>query len=762
MANPANGSPPGSTFPANAIDANVHGKIGLALDRVEGPAKVSGRARYSYEYLGAGEVGYGLIVGSTIAKGKITSVHVEAAEAAPGVMLVITHLNAPKQPPFVPNDVSMPETQPGRPAIRPRPYLADDQVRYLGEPIALVVADSFERARHAAALVTATYEEATPTSDLSSARPNAYKPRTMQGGHAPDSARGDFEAAFAASEVKIDVTYDTPMQNHNAMEPHATMASWDGDRLTVHTSAQVVALTHQSIAVTTGLPGAKVRVITPFVGGAFGGKALTEADVILAAHATMRLRRPVKLAMTRQQTFVNVAHRPAAIQRIRFGASKDGRLNAIAHDVVEETASYQEFAEQTAAFGRSLYAAPNRQTTHRLVRLDLPAPFVMRAPGEAPGMLAYEAALDELAHALAMDPIELRVRNEPDVDPESGLPFATRNLVPCLREGAKLFGWENRPRQAASRREGDRLIGYGVSSAFRGNQLRRSQARARIDRDGVVTIETGMTDLGTGTLTILTQIAAEALGLPLNKVVVGIGDSLMPIAAGSIGSWGAASSGSSVLDACERLKATLGRMAGLTGDDLSIRGDLVVAGGRSVSLASLMAAEREISADGSITPGDEQKAFSHAAYGAHFAEVAVDAVSGEIRLRRMLGVFAAGRILNLKTARSQALGGMIWGLSSALMEETVVDHRYASIVNGDLAEYHIPVHADVGDIEAVFLPEPNDPANPLRIKGVGELGICGAGAAVANAVFNATGIRVRSYPITIDKLIADLPAVRRT
>ncbi|MGQ0697711.1 MAG: molybdopterin cofactor-binding domain-containing protein [Panacagrimonas sp.] len=748
-------SPP-PPFPQSAIDLNAQGLIGKPLDRIDGPLKVAGQAKYAYEYAGADQAAYGYIVGASIARGRIKALHTEAAEAMPGVLLVMTHRNAPEQPAFVPNDVAMPGLTTGR-FGRPRPYLADDRVRYRGEPIALVVATQFEQAREAAARVTADYEEEEPSSDLAAALGRAYKPKTLNAGIDTDTAKGDFDEAYASAPVKIDVTYTTPYQNHNAMEPHATLASWDGDTLSIHSSCQIPMASREAIALTTGLPLDKVRVIAKFIGGGFGGKLATECDAILAAHAARKLRRPVKLAMTRQQTFTNTGHRPSTIQRVRFGASADGKLLATAHEVMEETSRYQEFAEQTAQFGRSLYAAPHRRTSHRLVRLDLPAPESMRAPGEAIGMLAYEAAFDELAHALGIDPIELRVRNEPKVDPESGLPFSTRNLLACLREGASRFGWQNRPTKPASRRENDWLIGYGMAAAIRPNYLQKSQARARIDTKGRVTVETAMTDIGTGTYTILAQIAAEALGVPVTQVTVEIGDSALPPAPGSGGSFGAASSGSAVLDACRNLRSKLAGLAGARDDDMRINGDRLVVAQKNRSLKTLMGREASVEAEGKVAPGAEQDAYSHAAYGAHFAEVAVDSITGEIRLRRMLGVFAAGRILNQKTARSQALGGLVWGLSSALHEETLIDHRYALLLNHDLAEYHVPVHADAVEIDAVFLDEPGDPGNPLRIKGVGELGICGAGAAINNAVFNATGVRVREYPITLDKLIAGLP-----
>ncbi len=746
---------PPLTIGTGGPERQTRAPIGEGVDRVDGPLKVSGEARYAYEYAGAGEAVYGFIVGSAIANGTILSIDGLHAEAAPGVLLVLTYKNMPKQAKFVSSDVPMPGVR--MRYSRPRPFLTGPEVRYHGQPIALVVAGTFEQARAAAAFVAAQYAETKPLAELRAADGAAYRPKVLNGGYAPDSEQGDFEKAFAAAPVKVDLVYSTPSQNHNAMEPHATTASWRNNFLTLFTSAQLPNSTRDAVARTFELPIEQVRIISKFVGGGFGGKGSTEADAILAAHAARLLRRPVKVAMTRQQLFMNVEHRPATIQHIRLAATRTGDLVATAHDVIEESAVYEEFAEQTAVCSRNLYAAPNRRTSHRLVRLNRHSPGTMRAPGEATGLLAYEAAVDELAGKLGIDPVELRVRNEPKTDPESGKPFSTRNLVSCLRQGAKRFGWNDRQARPASRREEDWLIGLGAASAFRPNFLVPGNAEVRIDGNGTVNVATAMTDIGTGTYTILTQIAAETLDVPRAQVTVEIGDSSLPPSLGSAGSAGAASSGSAVLDACTKLRAKLALLIGSADAGLRIQGGNVFTGARGVALADILGPVGTLVAEGSVMPGAEQGAFNHAAYGAHFAEVAVDAVTGEIRVRRMLGVFAAGRILNEKTARSQLLGGMIWGLSAALYERTEVDPRSAVPINHDLAEYHVPVHADVPQMEVEFLAEPNDVANPLGIKGIGELGICGSGAAINNAVFNATGVRVRDYPIRLDKLIERLP-----
>lgn len=731
---------PTQPFPDNVIDANHGGLIGARLDRVDGPAKVCGVARYSYEYARQGEALYGAIVCATIAKGRIEAIDTAAIEKMPGVRLVLTHANVPRQASFISNRVPV---RPGESRFaRPRPFLAGPDIRHFGEAVALVVADSLERARAAADALPVRYAAQPPRSDMSAHLDGAYKPERINAGMPPDSIVGDFDAAFAEAPVKIDATYTTPWQNHNPIELWGTMAIWKAGKLTVYTSTQTATIARDAIAATLGLPREQVQVISKFIGGGFGGKLVCEADAILAAHAARMLGEPVKVMMTRQQAYFLTCHRPETIQRIRLGAAADGTLAATGMDVVEHTATYQEFAEQTATPARTLYAAPARRTTHRLVALDIPAPDTMRAPGEAPGLLAYESAMDELADALGIDPIELRIRNEPARDPERGVPFGSRKLIECMREGARRFGWDKRTKPRG-RREGDWWIGMGMSAAFRPNYLQRAEARATIDAGGLLRIQTAMTDIGTGSYTIFTQIAAEAMGLEPRDVVMELGDSALPFAPGSGGSWGAASVGSAVLDACEKLSAKLA--AGL---------DTAPRGRAALSAAVRRAGSTSVSADGAIEQGEQLRAYSSASYGAHFAEIAVDRITGETRLRRMLGVFALGRVLNAKTAESQLMGGMIWGLSGALHEETVVDHRWALPVNHDLAEYHVPVHADVRNIEVVILPELEPTHNPLKVKGAGELGICGAGAAIANAVYNACGVRVREFPITLDKVRA--------
>jgi xanthine dehydrogenase YagR molybdenum-binding subunit len=733
--------------------------IGQPIDRVDGPSKVTGRATYSYEYAESGEAAYGYILGAAITKGRIATIDSTEAERAPGVLLVMTHRNAPLQaefgPPVTP---TVPEV-----FTRARPVLAGDRVRYYDEPVALVVAESLEAARAAAGLIKIRYQEERAPFDLRKGVESAYRPERANAGIATDSVVGDFEPAFAAAPVAIDATYTTPFEHHSPMEPHATLAVWSGGELTLYTSAQTLANIRAGVASTLRIPPEQVRVVSRFVGGGFGSKLIAHADAIFAALAARVLQRPVKVALTRQQMFANAGHRAAMVQQVRFGAAPDGRLTAMAHEVWSATARSEEFAEQTVAFTRSLYAAPNRLTRHRLFPIDTHRGEWMRAPGEAPGMLAVECAMDELAERLQLDPIELRIRNEPDQDPERKVPFSTRNLVACMREGAKRFGWENRPPRPASRREGRTLIGYGMAAAIRPNYLGTSAAKVSIDATGRVTAQLDMTDIGTGTYTILAQVAAESLGVPMSRVRVELGDTRLPRTAGSGGSWGAASSAWALRNACDALKRKIVEAArtsaSANGAEISVAGGAVRVGDRTEDLASVVArvAPDGLAAEGTVTRGPEYQDFSQHGFGAHFAEVGVDCDSGEIRLRRMLGVFAAGRILNAKTARSQMIGGMIWGIGAALLEEGVMDRRYGHFVNHDLAEYHVAVNRDAPNVEAVFLEEHDDKANPFGAKGIGELGICGAAPAVANAVYNATGIRVREFPITLDKLLPGLP-----
>ncbi|MES4889669.1 xanthine dehydrogenase family protein molybdopterin-binding subunit [Streptomyces sp. NPDC096012] len=737
--------------------------IGQSLNRVDGPSKVTGRATYAYEQWEAGQPLYGFIVGATIGKGRITRIDTENAEHTPGVYMVMTHLNAPAQ--------GLRDESIFFEYWRAQPVLTGPDIHHYGEPVALVVATALEQARAAADLVEVEYVAGRGRFDFAEQQDEVYIPKVVNAGLPTDTAVGDFDAGFDGADVRIDQYYTTPYEFSMPMEPHACLVEPRGEDLFVYVSCQIVDAARASVAGTLGIDPARVHIVTPFVGGGFGSKLGIHAETILAALAARALRRPVKVAMTRQQIFQLVGMRPTSSQRVRLGAGQDGRLAAIAHDVTMHTNPDMEYAEQTAATTRSLYAAPHRLTSHRLAPLDLPRGTDVRAPGEAPGMLAVESAMDELAHTLDMDPVELRIRNEPAVDPERDVPYSDRHLVDCLREGARRFGWEHRHATPASVRDGRWLVGYGMSAAIRGHFQGPTAVRVRWEADGTAVVRTDMTDLGTGTYTILTQAAADGLGLAPDQVRIELGRSDYPPSWGSGGSWGATNSCTAVDRACLALREKV--LVAAVGDkrsplhgrdpaDAVFSDGTVRIGGASEAVSRIVARNHPegVEAEG-VTRfmGDDPNytAYSINTYGAHFAEVGVDADTAEIRLRRMLGVFSVGRVLNPKTTRSQLIGGMIWGVGAALEEEAVVDPRSGAFVNRDFAQYLVPVHADVPDVEAVVLDGFDDKANVLGAKGVGELGICGAGAAVANAVFNATGVRVRDFPITIEKVLPGLP-----
>jgi xanthine dehydrogenase YagR molybdenum-binding subunit len=721
----------------NALDAQ--GVVGKPIDRVDGRLKVTGGARYAYE-MQQQNVLYGFVVEASVGKGTIRSIDTRAAATAPGVVLILTHRNAPAQ-----------GTGNHREA---QPVLTGPQITHYGQPIAFVVAESFEQARAAAYLVNVKYDRSSGNYAL---RGNLGKARVPQpdDAAAADSAVGNFAEAFAGAPVQIDVTYVTALQSHAMMEPHATLAMWNGDKLILHTANQMLNQGQQAIARTLKIPAENIRLISPFIGGGFGGKLWVSADAILAAIASRQLKRPVKTALTRQQIFHVTTHRSDTVQRLRLATDREGRILAIGHDVFSGNLPSEQTYEGAALQTRTLYAGPNRLTRHRLAPLDIPVASSMRAPGESVGLMALECAMDELAEKLNLDPIELRIRNEPSEDPEKQVPFSSRHLVGCMQEGARRFGWDKRNPKPAQVRDGRWLVGMGMAAATRGNPLRLSKANVRLTPDGIATVRMAMTDIGTGTYTILAQIAAEMLGLPTEHIRVELGDTSFPEAAGSGGSWGAGSSGSALFEACNALREKLARSAGMDPTTARLAGGSIASGEQSRRLTDLVGTGMD--ADGEIEPGRNNKDFSQQSYGAHFAEVGVDVDTGEVRVRRMLGVFTAGRVLNAKTARSQAIGGMVFGVGAALHEEMALDPRFGYFVNHDLAEYHVPVHADIPAIDAIFLAELDDQSNPLKSKGIGELGICGAAASIANAIYNACGARIRDYPITLDKLLSGLP-----
>jgi xanthine dehydrogenase YagR molybdenum-binding subunit len=687
--------------------------IGAPLDRIDGPKKVTGAATYAYEHPVEG-VTYAFPVQSTIAKGRIVSIDASAALALPGVVSVVSHENAPRLASLADAELAV---------------LQSDAVAYHGQFVAAVVAETSEIARQAAGLIIVHYEAQAHDVELRRDREDLYKPARVMAGYETDTESGDVEAALASAAVSLDQTYTTPTHHHNPLEPHATIAVWSDDGLTLYDANQGAHRIRDEIAQVFGLSPERVRVISPYVGGAFGSKAFTHAHVVLAALAARVAGRPVKLALTRQQMFAVVGYRTPTIQRLRLGADSDGRLTAIAHEVVEQTATIKEFAEQTAVATRMMYAAPNRRTTHRLARLDMPVPTIMRAPGECPGMFALESAMDELAIACGRDPIELRVRNEPDVDPESGRPFSSRGLVACLREGAERFGWQQRDPRPRIRPDGRWLIGSGVATSTYPARRSQSTALVRVDREGNYRVLLDASDIGTGAWTVLTQIAADALEVPIERVHLEIGDSALPSARSAGGSMGTTSWGAAIVDAAQQLRRRL--------ED---------------EYDGIVPAEG-LEATGEAGENPDAQQFSMHSYGAQFVEVRVNMDTGEVRVPRMLGIFAVGRVMNAKTARSQLLGGMTMGLSMALHEESILDPRFGDYVTHDFAAYHIATNADAGRIDVAWIDE-NDPhVSPMGAKGLGEVGIVGTAAAIANAVYHATGIRIRDLPITLDKLL---------
>ncbi len=717
--------------------------IGQPLDRIDGPRKATGTARYAYEQHDvAPDQAYGYVVGSSIAKGRITAMDITAAKSAPGVISIVTAQSAGKL---------------GQGKLNTARLLGGPEIEHYHQAVALVVAETFEQARAAASLVKVRYEEAKGVFDLAAVKDAA--PNAPDDGESPtQSAVGDFAGAFASAKVTLDQSYVTPDQAHAMMEPHASIARWEGDRLTLWTSNQMIAWTVGDLAKTLGIPKENVRLISPFIGGGFGGKLFLRADALLAALGARAAGRPVKVALSRPMMFNNTTHRPATIQRIRIGATPDGTITAIGHESWSgdlKDGGPEVATQQT----RLLYAGANRMTSLKLAVLDLPEGNAMRAPGEAPGLMALEIAMDEMAEKLKLDPIEFRIRNDTQVDPEKpGRPFSQRRLVECLRLGAERFGWDKRSATPASVRDGQWLVGIGVAAAFRNNQVMKSGARVTLGRDGVVTVQSDMTDIGTGSYTVIAQTAAEMMGLPVDKVKVELGDSTFPVSAGSGGQWGANSATAGVYAACVKLREAVLQKLGFNSEDAVFEAGAVKSGNRAVPLA-LAAREGDIAAEDTIEFGDLDKTHQQSTFGSHFVEVGVDVATGEVRLRRMLAVCAAGRILNPKSARSQVIGAMTMGAGAALMEDLIVDKRRGFFVNHDLAGYEVPVHADIPHQDVIFLDETDPMSSPMKAKGVGELGICGVGAAVANAIHNATGVRVRNYPITLDKLLDRLPAV---
>lgn len=699
--------------------------VGQAVTRVDGLLKVTGAATYTTDYL-LKNTAHAIIFKSTIAAGKIQDIDTTEAEKAPGVLAVITHKNAPKL-----NE---------RGGIRGGALLQSANVEWFGQSIGFVVAETFEQARYASRLIKVTYDKAAPKIDFEKHMKEAVAPKDS-----PDVKRGDVETAFTNAEFKIEAVYETPIEHHNPMETHSTIAVWEGEKLTLYNASQIVNGAQSAAASTLGIKLENVRIVTPFIGGGFGSKGGQWSNMVLAAVAAKAINRPVKLALTRQQMFNSVGLRQRNHQKMRLAATKDGKLTVLAHETTTHCAINNEFVEPCGDCSKVMYEVPNSLISYRVVPMNIILPTYTRGPGKSTGSFALESAMDELAYQLKMDPIEFRIKNEPAKDPSNGKPWSSRTTVQCLQEGAKAFGWEKRKPEPRQVRQGEYLIGYGVACGTYPARQRDTSAIVRLYRkDAIVkaTIELAASDLGTGTNTILAQVASDALGLPINRITVKTGDSALPPAAGSVGSVGAASFSNAVNDAC-----------------IKITDELILKSGKQLfarpTAASLMVTEKlvefETRAD-SKAPVEADKYSCHS-FNANFAEVWVNSATGMVKVPRFLAVTGAGKILNAKTARSQIIGGNVWGIGMALTEESVMDPRWGNFVTRSLGDYHVPSNLDIGTIETIFIDEKDTIPNKLGVKGIGEVGIVGVAAAVANAIFNATGKRVRDLPITPDKLL---------
>lgn len=739
--------------------------IGGSINRIDGRVKVTGRATYAYEHK-IPNAAYGVLLTSTIAKGRIASIGTKSAESVPGVLLVLTYQNATKL------NNPMNEAAPGqeRSPARALTALQDNLVRYDNEPVAVVVAETLEAATQAQQLLEVQYEPEPHEVDLEKRASEAYKPKKAGSGNDPSTSnRGNLSTGLNEADARVEQAYWTPFEVHNPMEPHATIAVWDQpDHLTLYDATQGVFTDRERVASLFKLKPENVRVISPYLGGGFGSKGPVWSHVALCAMAAKQLNRPVKLAVERPQMFGMLGMRSQTRQTMKIGARRDGTITALSNDTISHTSTFDEFVESSSLTTRMLYQAPNNSTSQKLLKSDIGTPSYMRAPGEAPGTYALEAAMDEMAYALKMDPVEFRLKNYADTDPQEDKPWSSKSLRQCYQMGADKFGWSKRNLEPRSMRDGHTLIGWGMATAVYPTRRSASNATARLNADGTFSVDAGTQDLGTGTYTIMTQIAAQSFGVGPQKVKFRLGDTLLPQTPVSGGSQTAASTGSAVYLAAESLREKLVQMA--VSDQSSPlsgvnEGDIVLEGGRLYSKLDSSKGETfqqlltrkgqpYVEAKAKGEPGDAKQEYSMYAFGAQFAEVRVDEDLGQLKVSRMTGCFAAGKILNAKTGRSQLLGGMIWGVSMALYEQAVMDERRGRWVNNNLAEYHVPTNLDIGNFDAIWVDEKDDHVNPIGAKGIGEIGITGAAAAVANAVFHATGKRVRDLPITPDKLLS--------
>jgi len=699
-----------------------------AISRIDGLLKVTGAAEYATDYK-IKNPAHAFIFKSTIAAGRIVDIDPSEAEKSAGVLTVITHKNAPK--------LNL------NGGIRGGGLLQNGQVEYFGQNIGVIVAETFEQARFAARLIRVNYEKAEAKVDFEKHEKEAVRPKAED---RKDAVRGDVETALRAAEYKIEAVYETPIEHHQPMAPHATVAVWEAaDKLTLYNESQVVNGVQNSIAQTFNLKPENVRVITPHIGGGFGSKGGAWGHVVLAAIAAQVIKRPVRLVLTRQMMFNSVGLRQRNKQTLRLAATKNGKLTALAHETVTHCAINGEFVEPCGDCSKLMYDAPNSLISYRVAPMNIIIPTYTRGPGKSTGSFALESAIDELTYQLKIDPVEFRLKNEPAKDPSNGKPWSSRSVVECLRKGAEVFGWDKRKFEPRSNRQGNYLIGYGVACGTYPARQRDTSALVKLARSGGdvrASIELAASDLGTGTHTILAQMAADALQLPMTKIGVKIGDSSLPPAAGSVGSVGAASFANAVNDACVQ---AINELQAKTNRQWFV----------APTAAQLMEAANlsEFQTRVNAKPPAEAANYSAHSFNANFAEVWVNDSTGMVKVPRFVAVTGAGRILNPKTSRSQIIGGVIWGIGMALTEESLLDSRWGNFVTRSFADYHIPSNLDIGEIETIFIEEEDKIVNKLGVKGIGEVGITGVAAAVANAIFNATGKRVRNLPITPDKLL---------
>jgi xanthine dehydrogenase YagR molybdenum-binding subunit len=732
--------------------------IGAPINRTDAWAKVSGAAHYTAEHQVEG-LTHAVLVTSTIPSGRVLRIDDSAARELPGLLLVMTPQNAMR----LPRETKDGKLQP--PIGRRLTLLQEDEVYYNNQPIAVVVADTYEHAREAAARLRIEYERKDAVLDFEQAKQSLHPPEKVLT-EDTDTERGNLHDGLLASQVRVDATYTTPTENHNPLETHATIAEWDGDRLTIHESTQYMKGVQRIIANIFGIPPENVNAICPYTGGGFGSKGSIWSHAPLTAMAAKMLGRPVKLSLDRNQMFGPVGQRPITEQRFRLGAMDDGRLMASSHDTIAWTSMIEDWIEPCGIVTRMMYESPNQETSHRLARMNLGTPTFMRAPGEATGTFALESAMDELACELNMDPLALRLKNYTERDPGKELPWSSKSLRQCYEIGAERFGWKDRNPQPRSMRQGNKLVGWGMATATYPTNRSAGECSATLRLDGSALFRSATQDLGTGTYTVMTQVAADAIGLPVEQVRFELGDSQMPEAPVSGGSTTVASVGPAVQAAGHALRLKLAGIAlahrdsplfGATADRIGVEnGELYLLDepSRREAMRDIVARHGEpVEVTAKAEPGDEKKKYSMHAFGAVFVEVTVDEDLGEIRVPRVVGVYGVGKLMNEKTGYSQLMGGIVWGISLALFEETVIDKRNGRAVNGNLAEYHVPTNADIQGIDVQIVDEDDPHVNPLGAKGIGEIGITGVGAAIANAVYHATGKRVRDLPITLDKVL---------